>query len=125
MKVITRIQDLREEIQAWKRNGKQVGLVPTMGYLHEGHASLIRKSVQENDCTVVSIFVNPTQFGPTEDLETYPRDSERDHALCQQEGADIVFRPEVSEMYRNPKISLVVTDLQDHLCGLSRPHHFH
>lgn len=124
MKVITSIQELRKEIRQWKQAGQSVGLVPTMGYLHEGHGSLIKASSQQNDHTVVSVFVNPTQFGPTEDLATYPRDPERDQALCQEYGADLIFRPSPEEMYVNPKISLHVRGLNENLCGLSRPIHF-
>lgn len=125
MNIVTTIKEVREAVRAWKAAGKTVGLVPTMGFLHEGHASLIKRSSEENDYTVVSVFVNPTQFGPTEDLETYPRDPKRDHALCEAMGATLVFRPDPSEMYVNPKISVQVADLHEHLCGLTRPVHFH
>ena len=93
------VNAMRSLIGEWRKEGLTVGLVPTMGYLHEGHMSLINKAVEENDRVVVSIFVNPTQFGPGEDLESYPRDLERDVALCENAGTDIVFQPSVSEMY--------------------------
>ena len=93
-----KINDVRNQVKEWKKQGLTVGFVPTMGYLHEGHESLIRKASEENDRVVVSIFVNPIQFGPKEDLSTYPRDLERDAALCSDVGADLIFNPESSEM---------------------------
>ncbi|SUP44800.1 pantoate--beta-alanine ligase [Veillonella criceti] len=125
MKIITTIAEVRAIVKEWRRAGETVGFVPTMGYLHEGHASLISRAVADNDHVVVSTFVNPTQFGPTEDLEAYPRDEARDAALCEGMGADIMFRPDPAEMYNNPKVSVVVNDMNEHLCGLSRPIHFH
>ncbi|WP_028258269.1 pantoate--beta-alanine ligase [Veillonella montpellierensis] len=125
MQIITTIQDMRHAVREWKRQNSSIGFVPTMGYLHEGHASLIQRSVADNDHTVVSVFVNPTQFGPTEDLSTYPRDPERDQALCESLGADIVFFPDPSDMYHDPHVSVIVNGLNEHLCGLSRPIHFH
>ncbi len=125
MKIITTISEVRAMVTAWRQEGKTVGFVPTMGFLHEGHASLIQRAVAENDKVVVSTFVNPTQFGPTEDLEAYPRDEARDAALCESLGAHIMFRPEPTEMYDNPKVSVVVKDMNEHLCGVSRPIHFH
>ena len=98
MKILTTIAQVREQVQAWRKAGETIGLVPTMGYLHDGHRSLIHRSCTENDRTVVSIFVNPIQFGPTEDLATYPRDLEADSALCASEGVDIIFHPEPSDM---------------------------
>ena len=99
--------------------------MPTMGYLHAGHGSLIRRSVQENGFTVLTIFVNPLQFGPTEDLDRYPRDEARDLELAGQEGADLVFIPSVSEMYpRKPLTRVIVADVTESLCGASRPGHF-
>jgi pantoate--beta-alanine ligase len=96
-----------------------------MGYMHEGHASLIRRSVQENGLTVVSIFVNPLQFGPNEDFERYPRDEKRDLAVARQAGADLVFMPSVSEMYPEPtKTTVRIAELTEGLCGASRPGHF-
>ncbi|EFM09733.1 pantoate/beta-alanine ligase [Paenibacillus curdlanolyticus YK9] len=104
---------------------RKVGFVPTMGFLHEGHASLIRQSVQECDTTVLSIFVNPLQFGPNEDFDRYPRDEQRDLALAQASGADFVFMPSVEEMYPSKMLTRVTVDVvTDRLCGASRPGHF-
>lgn len=125
MKVIKTIEELRPIIKGWKREGLTVGLVPTMGYLHEGHKSLIVKAVSENDKVVVSDFVNPTQFGVNEDLSSYPRDIERDAALCEAAGADIIFHPEPEEMYFPDKCTFVDMDkLTKGLCGKTRPVHF-
>lgn len=125
MKIISTVAETRAIIKEWKKNGLKVGLVPTMGYLHEGHLSLIKKAVSENDRVVVSIFVNPTQFGPNEDYETYPRDINKDSALCESAGADIIFHPEASEMYPEGACTYVnMTGLTDVLCGKSRPTHF-
>ena len=125
MKIITTIEELRPIIKGWKREGLTVGLVPTMGYLHDGHKSLIVKAVAENDKVVVSDFVNPTQFGANEDLSSYPRDIERDAALCEAAGADIIFHPEPEEMYYPDKCTLVDMDkLTKGLCGKTRPVHF-
>lgn len=124
MKVARTIAEVREQVKAWKREGCTLGLVPTMGFLHEGHASLIEACRKENDKVVVSVFVNPTQFGPNEDFEDYPRDFERDCALCERKGADLVFHPEPSEMYRNPKCYVNIDTLSETLCGRTRPIHF-
>lgn len=124
MKITATIKETREQIKAWKKEGCTIGLVPTMGYLHEGHASLIRKCREENDRTVVSVFVNPTQFGPNEDLEAYPRDFERDRALCEEIGADLIFHPQPEEMYHDPCAYVSITTLSDTLCGKTRPIHF-
>lgn len=125
MILVKTINEVRQQIKKWKSEGKTVGFVPTMGYLHEGHASLIEKSVKENDKTVVSIFVNPMQFGMGEDLESYPRDLDRDCDLCRKLGADIVFNPESDEMYRENFCTYVdMSVLTEELCGLSRPVHF-
>ena len=125
MRVVSTIKEVREQIMEWKQQGYEVGLVPTMGYLHEGHKSLIERAVKENDKVVVSIFVNPMQFGPNEDLDTYPRDLERDAALCSDVGADLIFNPESSEMYKDDFCSFVdINGLSDGLCGKSRPIHF-
>ena len=99
MKTAETVKDTRAIIKEWKKQGLSVGLVPTMGFLHEGHESLIRRSAAENDRTVVSIFVNPMQFGKNEDLETYPRDFERDSRICERAGADLIFHPQPEEMY--------------------------
>ena len=103
MQVTTTINETKELIKKWKKDGKSIGLVPTMGFLHEGHASLIQKCREENDIVVVSDFVNPTQFGPNEDLEAYPRDFERDSQLCERSGADLIFCPSPEEMYHDPQ----------------------
>lgn len=125
MKIVKTIDEVRSIVKGWRAEGLTVGLVPTMGYLHEGHASLIDASHRDNDRTVVSDFVNPMQFGPTEDLESYPRDLERDAALAEAHGADIIFNPEPSEMYHEGFSSFVdMTVLTQELCGLSRPVHF-
>ncbi|EEG30700.1 pantoate--beta-alanine ligase [[Clostridium] methylpentosum DSM 5476] len=125
MKVSTTIAEVRSQVKEWKRQGLSVGLVPTMGYLHEGHQSLIARAARENDRVVVSVFVNPIQFGPSEDLESYPRDFERDCTLCEKTGADLVFHPEASEMYAENFCTYVDMDrLTKGLCGASRPVHF-
>ncbi len=125
MKIVKTVAEVREQVRAWRAEGLTVGLVPTMGYLHEGHASLIDASVRDNDRTVVSDFVNPMQFGPTEDLETYPRDLDHDAALVEAHGGDLIFNPEPGEMYHEGFSSFVdMTVLTQELCGLSRPVHF-
>ena len=119
------IKEVREQVKAWKKEGLTVGYVPTMGYLHEGHRSLIEKAVSENDRVVVSVFVNPTQFGPNEDYEDYPRDIQKDYALCTDAGANLVFNPEPEEMYFPDKCTTVnVEGLSKGLCGAKRPVHF-
>lgn len=125
MTIVKTIEEVRAQVKAWRAEGLTVGLVPTMGYLHEGHQSLIARSVAENDRTVVSDFVNPIQFGPSEDLATYPRDIDRDAALCEQTGADLVFHPEAEEMYAPDFCTYVDMDhLTKGLCGKTRPTHF-
>jgi pantoate--beta-alanine ligase len=125
MRVVKTIDEVRKQVKEWRAQGLTVGLVPTMGYLHEGHASLIDASHRDNDRTVVSDFVNPMQFGPTEDLESYPRDIERDAALVEAHGGDIIFNPEPAEMYHEGFSSFVdMNVLTQELCGLSRPVHF-
>lgn len=125
METTNTIQNVRQTVAQWKKEGLTVGFVPTMGYLHEGHKSLIDKAVAENDRVVVSIFVNPMQFGPTEDLESYPRDFVRDCKLCETAGASLVFNPEPSEMYAEDFCSFVdMNSLTKGLCGKSRPIHF-
>ena len=125
MQTASTVAEVRELVRAWKREGLSVGLVPTMGFLHEGHKSLIVRAAAENDRVVVSDFVNPTQFGPNEDLESYPRDFERDCALCEEAGAALVFHPEPSEMYAPDACTYVNMDALTHeLCGLTRPIHF-
>lgn len=125
IKVVHTIQEVRAQVAAWRKNGLSVGLVPTMGYLHEGHQSLIKKSVEQNDKTVVSVFVNPMQFAPSEDLESYPRDLQADAKLCDETGADLVFNPEPEEMYAKGFCSFVdMVGPTAELCGKSRPIHF-
>jgi len=125
MKVAETIKEVREQVQEWKRQGLSVGLVPTMGYLHEGHKSLIVRAVAENDRVVVSDFVNPIQFGPKEDLESYPRDFAHDAEICREVGAALVFHPQPEEMYHEDFSSFVDMDtLTGGLCGKSRPTHF-
>ncbi|MDU3137050.1 MAG: pantoate--beta-alanine ligase [Anaerococcus prevotii] len=124
MKIIKTIDELRANLKKSKIEGKSIGLVPTMGYLHEGHASLIRKARSENDIVVVSDFVNPIQFGPNEDLLTYPRDLEADSKICEEIGVDYIFAPEASEMYQDRKVFVDIEDMSDHLCGAKRPGHF-
>ena len=120
------VAELRNEIASAKAAGKTIGLVPTMGALHEGHASLVKTANQENDVVVVSVFVNPTQFGPTEDLDSYPRTLDADCKLAEAQGADIVFAPSPKEMYPSEDMTWVeVTgDVTKVLCGRSRPIHF-
>lgn len=125
MKVIKNIDEMKTQIKAWKREGLSIGLVPTMGYLHDGHESLIRKSKNQNDKVVVSIFVNPTQFGENEDLSTYPRDIGRDSEICENLNVDIVFTPSSEEIYDERFSTFIeVKDLSKELCGKSRPIHF-
>lgn len=124
MKVIKKIDELREILKDFKKEGKSIGLVPTMGFLHKGHASLIKKAVSENDIVVVSDFVNPIQFGPNEDLEAYPRDINADSKLCEDLGADFIFNPEPSEMYHDKKAFVDIEGLSDNLCGARREGHF-
>lgn len=125
MKVITTIKEMQTEITRQKEQGQTVGFTPTMGFLHEGHLSLLNRARRENDTVVLSIFVNPLQFGPKEDFSTYPRDFERDRALAESEKVDFIFYPSVEEMYPNePSVKVTVQDRTDVLCGKSRPGHF-
>lgn len=125
MKIVKTTKEVRDNVNEWRANGLKVGFVPTMGYLHEGHKSLIERAVKENDKVVVSIFVNPIQFGPTEDLASYPRDLERDSVLCEQVGADLIFHPEKEEMYFDDFSTYVdIEGLSKGLCGKTRPTHF-
>ncbi|WP_338470067.1 pantoate--beta-alanine ligase [Niallia sp. XMNu-256] len=125
MKVITTIQELREIIEKTNKRQQTIGFVPTMGFLHEGHRALMKQARKENDILVLSIFVNPLQFGPTEDLDRYPRDFERDQKIAETEGVDILFYPSVAEMYPNElSVSVVVKKMTDVLCGRTRPGHF-
>lgn len=125
MKIFKTVDEIRSQVKKWRKEGLSVGLVPTMGYLHEGHASLIKKSAKDNDKTVVSVFVNPMQFGANEDLDSYPRDIEHDAKIVEESGGDIIFNPEPDEMYNKNFSSFVdMTVLTQELCGLSRPVHF-
>ena len=125
MQIVKTVEDVRKQVKVWRERGLSVGLVPTMGYLHEGHKSLIDKAVEQNDCVVVSVFVNPIQFGPTEDLATYPRDLEHDAAICEEAGADLIFHPQPEEMYYDDFCTYIDMDnLTKGLCGRTRPTHF-
>lgn len=125
MQIVATVEEVRKQVKAWKQEGLSVGLVPTMGYLHEGHESLIKKAVEQNDRVVVSVFVNPIQFGPKEDLATYPRDLERDSALCENAGANLIFHPEPEEMYFDDFCTFIdMENLTKGLCGKTRPTHF-
>ncbi len=124
MIVVKTINEVKQIVKQWRKEGKTIGFVPTMGYLHEGHQSLIKKA-RENDKVVVSIFLNPMQFGPSEDLASYPRDLERDKLKCSEAGADLIFAPDASEMYENNFQTFVDMHLlTEELCGLTRPCHF-
>lgn len=126
MIIATTIAQVRAQVAAWKKEGLTVGLVPTMGYLHEGHASLVDEAVHQCDRVVASDFVNPTQFGPNEDLEAYPRDFDRDCALLEEHGCAMVFHPAVEEMYAPGAATYVeiLSDMPKQLCGKTRPIHF-
>ena len=125
MKIIRAVKEMQEASEAFRKEGKKIGFVPTMGYLHEGHLALVRKARELADVVAASIFVNPTQFGPDEDLGRYPRDLERDRALLERERTDVLFFPDVKEMYPEGYSTYVeVEELEDHLCGLSRKGHF-
>lgn len=124
MKIVSTIEEVRNQVKEWRKEGQTIGFVPTMGYLHEGHMSLI-DAAGENDKVVVSIFVNPMQFGPNEDLESYPRDLNHDAAMCEAHGVDLIFHPTPEEMYGENFYSYVdMNTLTQELCGLSRPVHF-
>ncbi len=125
MDICDKIIDVRKRVNAWKKEGMTIGFVPTMGYLHEGHKSLIDAARKDNDKVVVSIFVNPMQFAPTEDLESYPRDLQKDSQLCKDAGVDLIFHPQPEEMYTDGFCSYVdMNGLTTELCGKSRPIHF-
>lgn len=124
MKILETINQLREELRRYK-SGQTIGFVPTMGYLHRGHLSLVEQCKKENDVTVASIFVNPAQFGPGEDFDRYPRNAERDEHLLRELGVDVVFYPAVKEIYPEGYATYVeVEKLGNVLCGKSRPTHF-
>lgn len=125
MQIIETVRNMQQQMKSLRKKSLKIGFVPTMGFLHEGHLSLIRKSKSENDITVVSIFVNPLQFGQNEDLSTYPRDLNRDSQLTESEGVDFLFYPSVTEMYpTEASVKVIVHDRTDVLCGRSRPGHF-
>ena len=123
--IVEKVKDMKELSKKYLKENKTIGFVPTMGFLHEGHLSLVRRAREENDIVVVSIFVNPTQFGPNEDYESYPRDLERDVKLLKELNVDVVFHPPVEEMYPKDFSTYVEeTKLSRYLCGKSRPGHF-
>lgn len=125
MHIIDNIKELREKLSGRRKIGLKIGFVPTMGFLHEGHMSLVEKSKADNDITVVSIFVNPIQFGPNEDLDAYPRDLEKDADMLKNAEVDFLFYPSVYEMYPDNRVTTVsVSKITDRLCGASRPGHF-
>ncbi|KAA0259195.1 pantoate--beta-alanine ligase [Deferribacter autotrophicus] len=125
MKVVKTKKEMKKISDDYRKEGKSIGFVPTMGYLHAGHLSLVRAAKKDNDVVVVSIFVNPLQFGPQEDLDRYPRDFERDCSLLEKEGVDILFYPDVQEMYPDRFLTKVsVKEITEILCGASRPGHF-
>jgi len=122
---VSSVPEIRQRLNQLRAGKKSIGLVPTMGALHAGHASLIARARTECDCVIVSIFVNPLQFGPNEDYQRYPRPLAKDLAVCEAQGADLVFAPDVSDMYASPQLTYVdVTRIADHLCGAFRPGHF-
>jgi len=126
MRIVRTVSDVRAFVAHAKREGKTVGFVPTMGFLHQGHLSLMKAAKEKTDLVIASIFVNPTQFGPGEDFETYPRDLESDAALCESVGVDMIFSPEVEEMYPEGYSATVSVDgyITQALCGAKRPGHF-
>jgi pantoate--beta-alanine ligase len=125
MRIVKTVRSLRRSIISAKSQGKRIGFVPTMGFLHEGHASLIRQCKKDNDLSVLSIFINPKQFGPKEDLKDYPRDIKKDEKLAKRENVDIIFYPSVDEIYPTGYLTYVEVDgLSERLCGETRPGHF-
>jgi len=125
MEIFKTISEIRSYVKQERRAGKTIGFVPTMGYLHQGHLTLMKEAKKDNDIVIVSIFVNPTQFGPTEDYEEYPRNLEGDATLAKEVGVDIIFAPEVEEVYFKGAVTTVRIDgLTDRLCGASRVGHF-
>ena len=125
MKIITQINELREVLDIERQQKHSIGFVPTMGFLHEGHLSLIQSARENNDVVVISIFVNPLQFGPNEDYDKYPRDMVRDEELAKNAGVDYLFYPTVQEMYGDKQnVTVKVHERTDVLCGKSRPGHF-
>lgn len=125
MKVVRHTEDLTREVHAYREAGKRIALVPTMGYLHEGHLGLVDLARRHGDVVILSIFVNPTQFGPAEDLDAYPRDLERDLKLAEARGVDLVFCPTTADMYEPDHSTYIIEDSASRgLCGASRPGHF-
>ena len=125
MLIVRKPSAMQKLSEGFRKKGKKIGFVPTMGYLHQGHIKLMKESVKISDLTVVSIFVNPIQFGPSEDYATYPRDEKRDIEICRETKVDVVFIPQVRDIYpKNFQTFVEVKELQNHLCGLSRPGHF-
>ncbi|MCX7983054.1 MAG: pantoate--beta-alanine ligase [Syntrophales bacterium] len=125
MEIIKTVKEMQEKAEKLRQTGKIISFVPTMGYFHEGHLSLMREGRKLGDCLVVSIYVNPTQFGPNEDLDRYPRDFERDHKMAESVGVDVIFYPSNGEMYPAGYQTYVnVEKVTQNLCGLSRPGHF-
>mgnify|MGYP001027605809 CR=1 FL=1 len=125
MKIVRTVAELKKDIRYFKLDHHSIGFVPTMGFLHEGHLTLARQARKENDIVIMSIFVNPLQFGPNEDFERYPRDEKRDTALAEEAGVDLLFLPSVEEMYpEEPAVTLTVHKRTNALCGLSREGHF-
>jgi pantoate--beta-alanine ligase len=125
MKVIKDIREMQRFSDSLRKEEKKIGFVPTMGFLHDGHLSLINESKRNSDITIVSIYVNPTQFSPNEDFDKYPRDFERDEKMCKDSGVDVIFYPVEKIMYSDKHKTFVVTDeLSNKLCGVSRPEHF-
>ncbi|CAM4022348.1 pantoate--beta-alanine ligase [Bacillus luti] len=125
MKIVTTVQEMQQITSELHASGKSIGFVPTMGYLHEGHATLLRKAREENEIVVLSVFVNPLQFGPNEDLDRYPRDIDRDENVAKENGVDYLFYPSVEEMYPAEQTTIVeVVKRTDVLCGKQRPGHF-
>lgn len=125
MEIIAGVNEMQQRSEQLRTEGKTIAFVPTMGYLHEGHLSLMREAREKGDVLIISIFVNPTQFGPGEDYERYPRDMKRDFQLAQEVGVDIIFTPSVPEMYPAGFQTFVeVEKVTENLCGISRPHHF-
>lgn len=125
MRVISSISELRGTITQYKKEGKTIGFVPTMGFFHEGHVALMKRARELADVVVVSLFVNPTQFGPNEDLSRYPRNLKRDTSIAEDAGVDILFTPDAEELYpKDFSTWVTVEGLSQHLCGKSRPGHF-
>ncbi|SFJ99856.1 pantoate--beta-alanine ligase [Halobacillus dabanensis] len=125
MRVSKEIHEVQKVVKDWTKKGKSIGFVPTMGFLHEGHIRLIQEARKENDKVILSIFINPLQFGVGEDLDTYPRDADHDRNIAEEQGVDLVFLPENATMYPSPlTVEMSVTKRTEALCGKSRPGHF-